>query len=98
MPTHSSTPHPPTLESARQRDAADPLKDFRKQFALPVDDRGTPLVYLCGHSLGLLPLEARTLVNEELDDWAKLGVSGHESARRPWIPYHENLTEGLSQL
>jgi kynureninase len=98
MPTHSSTPHPPTLESARQRDAADPLKDFRKQFALPVDDRGTPLVYLCGHSLGLLPLEARTLVNEELDDWAKLGVSGHEGARRPWIPYHENLTEGLSQL
>jgi len=88
----------PTLEYARQRDAADPLRSFRSRFALPVDRDGKPLVYLCGHSLGLLPLEARTLVNEELDDWAKFGVLGHEGSRRPWIPYHENLTEGLSQL
>ncbi len=24
--------------------------------------------------------------------------SGHEHARRPWIPYHENLTGGLAAL
>jgi hypothetical protein len=35
---------------------------------------------------------------KELDDWGALGVLGHESARRPWIPYHENLTAGLAQL
>ncbi len=50
---------------------------------------GDPLVYLCGHSLGLQPLAARQRINEELDDWAALGVRGHESARRAWIPYHE---------
>jgi len=46
--------------------------------------------------LGLLPLAARELVLEELDEWARLGVQGHEHARRPWVPYHENLTAGLA--
>jgi kynureninase len=45
-----------------------------------------------------MPLAARTLVTEELDDWAALAVQGHEHARRPWIPYHENLTAGLTHL
>ena len=85
-------------EEARARDAADPLARFRARFALPADERGEPLVYLCGHSLGLLPLAAREIVAEELDDWARLGVEGHEHARRPWIPYHENLTAGLAAL
>jgi len=84
------------LEEARGRDAADPLAPFRTRFALPRNASGAPLVYLCGHSLGLLPLAARELVTEELDDWARLGVEGHEHARRPWIPYHENLTAGLA--
>ena len=60
--------------------------------------QGEPLTYLCGHSLGLMPLAARELIGEELDDWARLAVEGHEHARRPWIPYHENLTAGLAAL
>jgi kynureninase len=87
-----------SLSSAQERDSADPLRGFRARFALPRDERGEPLVYLCGHSLGLLPLAARELVNQELDEWARLGVEGHEHARRPWIPYHENLTPGLMAL
>ncbi|HYB32933.1 MAG TPA: kynureninase [Steroidobacteraceae bacterium] len=86
------------LAAARARDAADPLRDYRGQFALPRDERGEPLVYLCGHSLGLQPLAAREIVNAELDDWARLGVRGHEQARRPWVPYHENLSAGLAAL
>src|SRR5579871_5758343 len=88
----------PTLEYARELDKADVLSPFRDRFALPLNSRGAPLVYLCGHSLGLMPLEARKLVNQELDDWARLGVLGHEDATRPWIPYHENLTAGLAYL
>ena len=88
----------PSLEGARARDARDPLARFRSRFALPADAHGEPLTYLCGHSLGLMPLAARALVNEELDDWAHFGVLGHEHARRPWIPYHENLTAGLAAL
>ena len=44
---------------------------------LPQRPNGTPLVYLCGHSLGLQPAGARALVEQELDDWAQLGVEGH---------------------
>jgi kynureninase len=87
-----------TLEYARRHDAADPLRAYRERFALPRDARDEPLVYLCGHSLGLMPLAARALVAEELDDWARLGVLGHEQGRRPWIHYHENLTAGLAYL
>ncbi len=85
-------------EEARARDAADPLRAFRARFALPHAAHGEPLTYLCGHSLGLMPLAARERVLEELDDWANLGVEGHEHARRPWIPYHENLTAGLALI
>jgi kynureninase len=87
-----------TLQSAQARDEADELRAFRERFALPTNARGEPLVYLCGHSLGLMPLDARRLVDQELDDWARLAVLGHEEATRPWIPYHENLTAGLAYL
>ena len=90
--------HEPTLDYARRRDEADPLRGFRERFSLPPGPNGEPLIYLCGHSLGLLPLDARRIVNEELDDWGQLGVLGHEGARRPWIPYHENLTSELAHL
>jgi kynureninase len=86
------------LERARARDAADPLRAFRERFAHPLDERGLPLVYLCGHSLGLQPLAARERVIEELDEWAQRAVEGHEHARRPWVPYHENLRDGLARL
>ncbi len=88
----------PTLEFARRLDEADPLQTLRQQFALPHGGQGEPLVYLCGHSLGLMPLAARGIVAAELDDWAQLAVLGHEHAHRPWISYHENLRDGLARL
>ena len=91
-------PYEPTLDCARRLDEADPLRALRERFALPRGGNAEPLVYLCGHSLGLMPLAARGLVMEELDDWARLAVLGHEHAHRPWIPYHENLREGLASL
>ena len=88
----------PTLDYARARDEADPLSTFRERFAIPTDSNGTQWLYLCGHSLGLMPLAARQLVNQEMDDWARLAVLGHEHATRPWIPYHEHLATGLAYL
>ena len=87
-----------TLECARKLDEADPLRAFRERFELPHDARGKARIYLCGHSLGLMPRTARALVTQELDDWGALGALGHESAQRPWIPYHENLAAGLAEL
>ncbi len=66
----------PTLEAARARDEADELRAFRDRFAIPTNSRGQPLLYLCGHSLGLMPIDARRLVDQELDDWARLAVLG----------------------
>jgi kynureninase len=87
-----------SLDFAQVSDDTDPLRGFRARFAMPRDSKGDELVYLAGHSLGAMPLAARDVLNEELDDWARFGVFGHEEARRPWIPYHENLTAGLCAL
>ena len=59
---------------------------------------GQPLIYLCGHSLGLAPRAALDYVSEELADWAALGVGGHHTATRPWIDYAQNFTKGLQHL
>jgi kynureninase len=83
---------------ARGLDSADPLAASRMAFALPRNANGEPLAYLCGQSLGLAPLAARTLVMEDLQDWEQLGVLGHEQARRPWIAYAELLQKDLAML
>ncbi len=87
-----------SLDFAQSADETDPLRGFRSRFALPHDAQGRPMLYFAGHSLGAMPLDARMVLNEELDDWARFGAFGHEKARRPWIPYHENLTAGLCEL
>jgi kynureninase len=86
------------LERAQALDAADPLAPLRSRFALPAGRDGTPLTYLCGHSLGLAPLEARLRIEEELDQWERLGVSGHHDGLRPWIEYAELLARPLATL
>jgi hypothetical protein len=76
-------------------DAADILAPYRRQFELPRGKTGEPLVYMCGHSLGLAPKAALDYVSEELAEWAALGVAGHHTATRPWIDYAQNFTKGL---
>lgn len=87
-----------TRPDAAALDAADPLAPLRERFVLPAADDGTPLTYLCGHSLGLAPRDARRLVDEELSGWEQLGVNGHHEGRRPWIDYAEALRPGLARL
>ena len=71
---------------------------FRERFCLPQGADGRPLTYLCGHSLGLAPRDARDAVVQELDDWARLGVLGHHAARRPWVDYADHAQAGLAAL
>ena len=87
-----------TRDYARSMDAADPLRPFREQFNLPGEKGGYKNIYLCGNSLGLQPKLAVQYVQEELEDWGNLGVEGHFSARRPWMPYHRIATRGLACL
>src|SRR5437762_5044018 len=79
-------------------DAQDPLRDFREQFYLPLGKDGKPLIYFAGNSLGLMPKSARTIVEEELDNWAKFGVDAHHAAGTPWYSYHEALREKTARL
>src|SRR5262245_20316976 len=83
---------------ARELDAADTLARFRDQFHIPLQPNGEPVIYFCGHSLGLQPKSARALVEQELDDWANLGVEGHFHGKSPWYPYHEQLREPGARL
>jgi kynureninase len=55
-------------------------------------------VYLCGHSLGLQPNTAGSYIEQELKEWARLGVEGHFQASNPWMPYHRLLTEQTAAL
>lgn len=83
---------------ARELDATDPLARLRRSFHPPRRSSGDELVYLCGHSLGAAPREARARVLEELEDWETLAVNGHHAARRPWISYADLLKSSLARL
>jgi kynureninase len=78
-------------------DERDPLKEFRHRFLFP-KIAGGDCVYLCGHSLGLQPRTAAAYVEQELKDWAELGVEGHFRAKNPWMPYHKLLSEQTAEL
>lgn len=83
---------------ARSLDQGDPLAHLREQFHIPLGPDGYPCVYLCGNSLGLQPKAARAFVEQELDDWARLGVEGHFRGKSPWYPYHEQFRETGARL
>src|SRR2546423_5768355 len=83
---------------AKQLDAEDPLRGFREKFHLPLGKDGKPFIYFAGNSLGLMPKSASEVVDQELDDWAKLGVDAHLKAKTPWYWYHETLREPIARL
>ncbi len=87
-----------TRDYALQLDQNDSLSRFRESFHIPKHTDGTDSIYLCGNSLGLQPRQTKTFLNQELDDWARLGVEGHFHAAHPWMPYHEFLTETTAQI
>ena len=83
---------------ANQLDIDDPLRSFRDKFHLPLGKDGKPLIYFAGNSLGLMPKSAKDIVDQELDDWAKLGVDAHLEAKTPWYTYHEPLREPTARM
>ena len=86
------------LDFAIKTDKEDPLNKYRNEFLIPTNNKGEELVYLCGNSLGLQPKKTSEYIQQELNDWAKLGVEGHTDAKHPWLPYHEFLTNSMSKI
>lgn len=85
-------------QQARELDAADP--SHRDLFHIPPADGGRypEAAYFAGNSLGLQPRATRAELLEDLADWQRLDVEGHLEAARPWLPYHELLTEPAARL
>jgi len=88
----------PTPEYAARMDSSDPLSGMRSRFYIPKTADGAVSIYSTGNSLGLQPRTAKTYIEEELDDWATLGVEGHMHARHPWLAYHEFVAAPLARV
>lgn len=88
----------PTEESAREADRTDAFPARRNEFHILPHEGGGEIAYMAGNSLGLQPKVVRARLEEELDDWARVGVEGHVEAKRPWVGYHELLREPAARL
>lgn len=86
-----------SLEKARQLDKQDILSSFRNEFFFPKKNNKN-LLYFSGNSLGLQPKIVSKYIQNELDDWANLGVEGHFLAKNPWLTYHKILTNQSAEL
>jgi kynureninase len=73
-------------DEARRLDRDNPLKAFRRRFAVPP---GT--VYLDGNSLGLLSRDAAAAVRKVLRSWKTLGIRGWLEGDPPWFTLAERL-------
>ena len=78
------------LSWAKNQDERDSLKDFRKEYHFPQHE-GRDMRYFTGNSLGLQPKGVQAAIDQELKDWASLGVEGHFEAQHPWFSYHEDF-------
>lgn len=85
-------------ENASSLNSVNSIQNFRSRFHIPKTPDGNDVIYLTGNSLGLQPKAARKYIDEELEDWARLGVEGHLLARHPWLPYHEFVTEPMARV
>lgn len=86
-------------EQALDLDRSDAFKPRTDDFCLlPFDGAYPNIAYFAGNSLGLQPKAVAGRLQEELADWAKLGVEGHTEAVRPWVRYHELLREPFARL
>lgn len=87
-----------SLAFAKQLDAQDSLSYLRNKFHIPKDTNGNEWLYFTGNSLGLQPKSTENYLLQELKDWANLGVEGHFEAQRPWLNYHEFLTQKMAKI
>ena len=86
-----------TLSFAQSLDENDILKDFRKEFIIPVEN-GKEQIYFLGNSLGLQPRQTSAYIQRILDGWSKHGVESFFMGDDPWMDYHEHFTKNFSVI
>lgn len=85
------------LAFAQNLDKEDNLRSYRDKFFFP-QHGGQDVVYFTGNSLGLQPKTTQSYLQQELNDWATFGVEGHFLAKKPWLSYHEFLTDKMAKI
>jgi kynureninase len=95
---NAQTPYETSESFALNCDLDDPLRNFRDEFFIPKTKTGDPLIYFCGHSLGLEPKRTPLLMEQELKYWSELGVEGHFKEDAPWYSYHCLVRNSLANL
>jgi len=102
----------PTLAFAQQKDREDKLYSFRSRFFIPqspAHERSLPqhsgrdgvtrdTIYFCGNSLGLLPKQTESYIQQELRDWQDKAIAGYLQAQNPWMTYHLPFRPTLSAI
>src|SRR3989338_4798732 len=82
------------FEKAIALDAADPLKTFCTQFALPKNK-----VYLCSHSLGLPAKNSFIYLNKQMKKWENEGAQGWFCGKDAWYDsFHQEICHHLSGI
>ncbi|XP_065886550.1 kynureninase-like isoform X2 [Dysidea avara] len=61
-------------------------------------DPNKECVYFAGQSIGLQPVGAKQLVDEEMEKWRKRGLYGRETGERPWISIEDTVVEQSALL
>lgn len=85
------------ISYAKQADAADELARFKKQFYFPKKN-GKDVIYFCGNSLGLQPLNVEAAIQTELTTWKEEAVGGYFGGKNPWLYYQEYLKPSLAKI
>lgn len=71
---------------------------LRSTFRLPLAPDDTPMTYLCGHSLGAMPIDAQRVIQQGMEDWATLAVDGHFKGVKPWFHIGEDLRKTMGGI
>ncbi len=85
------------IDFAIQADAVDELAPFKQQFHFP-QHNGKDVIYFCGNSLGLQPLNVEAAVQTELNTWKEMAIGGYMGGKNPWLYYQEYLKPSLAKI
>ena len=83
---------------AREQDNSDPLRHYRNRFHLPFRPDGRPVIYFCGHSLGLQPKTVGDVIREELSAWADKAIDGYFDGPTAWYHYQQLLRPMMARI
>ncbi len=86
-----------SAEFAIQADKKDELAFARQHFHFPKHN-GEDVIYFCGNSLGLQPVNAQEAIYTELTSWKELAIGGYMRGSNPWLYYQDYLKSTMAKI